>query len=168
MIREATQRDIINLRVLCTQVWLHSYAKEGIRDEISHFILDTFTDDFFEQRLNKAKYKIFVYEKEDHLIGCIIVNLKSTFESKINGYEVSTLYVQEHFQGQGLGKEMLVHISKEFGETFWLSTWVYNTQAINFYKHLGFEDIGEIKFLLGSELHENRVLAVKNILDKVV
>ncbi len=26
MIREANETDILNLRVLCTQVWLHSYA----------------------------------------------------------------------------------------------------------------------------------------------
>ena len=87
-----------------------------------------------------------------------------TFENKINGYEIDTLYVQEHFQGQGLGKEMLLQMAKYFGDTYWLSTWVYNLSAIAFYKYLGFEDIGKIMFHLGDELHENRVLAVKNIL----
>jgi len=166
MIREANETDILNLRVLCTQVWLHSYAKDGIRTEISNFILNTFTNDYFEQRLNKSKYKIFVYEIENHLVGCVIINLKSTFENKINGYEIDTLYVQEHFQGQGLGKEMLLKMAQNFGGTYWLSTWVYNLSAISFYKYLGFEDIGKIMFDLGTELHENRVLAVKNILDR--
>ena len=62
---------------------------------------------------------------------------------------------------------MLLHVARKYGDTFWLSTWVYNTPAIAFYKHLGFVDIGEIKFKLGNESHENRVLAVKNILVKV-
>ena len=166
MIREANVSDILNLRVLCTQVWLHSYAKDGIRDEISHFILNTFTTEYFEERLNKSKYKIFVYEIDKHLVGCVIVNLKSTFENKTNGYEIDTLYVQEHFQGQGLGKEMLLKMAKYFGDTYWLSTWVYNLSAISFYKYLGFEDIGKIMFHLGDELHENRVLVVKKILNR--
>ena len=164
MFVEAKHNDITNLRVLCIQVWLHTYAKDGIRDEISQFVLNTFTNKYFESMLDKTKYRLFVYKKQNHIVGCIIINLKSTFENKINGYEIDTLYVQEHFQGQGIGKKMLLEVASLFGDTFWLSTWVHNINAIEFYKYLGFEDIGQINFELGEELHENRVLAVKNLL----
>lgn len=166
MIREAKEKDISNLRALCIQVWLHTYAKEGIRDVISSFVLNTFTSEYFQNLLDKSKYKVFVYELNKHIVGCVIVNLKSNFKDKSNGYEISTLYVQEHFQGQGLGKKMLLEMANKFSDNFWLTTWVHNTDAINFYKYIGFEDIGKVNFELEDELHENRVLAVKNILKK--
>jgi len=59
-----------------------------------------------------------------------------------NGYEIYTLYVQEHFQGLGLVKTMLYEMIKNYGDNFCLSTWVHNTPAIEFYNYLGFKDIG--------------------------
>jgi len=164
MIVEATKHDILNLRVLCTQVWLHTYAKLGVRDEISKFVLNTFTHEYFENMLESNAFKIYLYKQDNHLIACVIANLESSYKSSDNGYEIDTLYVQEHFQGLGLGKILLYEMAKNFGDNFWLSTWVHNTPAIEFYNYLGFKDIGEIKFRLDNELHENRVLAINNLL----
>lgn len=44
MIRVARKQDAINLAVLSMQVWLETYAQEGIRSEYSHHVLNTFTE----------------------------------------------------------------------------------------------------------------------------
>ncbi len=162
MIREANKNDCINIAALSIQVWLHTYAIDGIRTEMSKYAICTFTEQYFSNLLSDNKYKILVYEKENHLLGYIIVNLESYFENDINRYEVEKLYVQEHFQGRGIGKKLLEEINIRFGSKYWLSTWVYNKKAIEFYKHLGFEDIGKIYFELEGEKHENRVLQFCN------
>ncbi len=161
MIRNAKKSDSINLAALSIQVWLHSYATDGIRSEISGFVIRTFTELYFNQILNDPKFRILVYIKNNHLVGYVMINLESYWKDKKNGYEIDKLYVQEHFHGNGIGRQFLSEIEIQYGGSFWLSTWVNNDKAIGFYKHLGFIDIGYTYFELNNERHENRVLAFK-------
>ena len=162
MIRRANKNDSINLAALSIQVWLHSYATEGIRKEISDFVIGTFTEQYFKDLLNNPSYRILVFIKEDHLVGYIMANLESFWQDQSNGYEIDKLYVQEHFQGQGVGRHLLSEMAAQYGGTFWLSTWIHNKKAISFYKDFGFIDIGHRYFELDKELHEHRVLAFKS------
>jgi len=161
MIRIANKNDCQNLAALSIQVWLHTYATDGIRKEISNYVLSTFTEQSFVDLIEAPNSEIYVYIKKENLLGFIVVNLESFFKQESNGYEICTFYVQEHFHGQGIGKNLLNEIKKNHGEIFWLSTWVHNTEAINFYKKYGFKDIGSVYFELGDELHENRVLSYR-------
>lgn len=163
MIRVAKKSDCQNLAALSIQVWLHTYAIEGIRKEISDYVLNTFTEQYFVDRLKRSNYKVYVCVENNNLLGCIAVNLKSFYKKEANGFEICTLYVQEHFQGQGIGKGLLNEIKNNHGNLFWLSTWVHNTDAIRFYLKYGFKDIGSIDFELGDELHENRVLSYTGV-----
>lgn len=164
MIKKATNNDIRNLQTLCIQVWMHTYAKDGINNKISDFVLDTFSFEFFKNKIDDKNFEIYTYTIENMLVACIIINKSSKYKNISNGFEISTLYVQEHFQGQGIGKKLLLEIAKKYGDTFWLSTWVHNYDAIKFYKKIGFEDIGKRFFRLDEEKHENRVLSIKNML----
>jgi len=159
MIRLANKNDCQNLAALSIQVWLHTYATEGVRKEISNYVLTTFTEKYYVNLLETATYRIFVHVEKDNLLGFIVINLDSFFKNESNGYEICTFYIQEHFQGQGIGKGLLNEIKKNHGDVFWLSTWVHNNDAISFYEKCGIKDIGSIEFKLGDELHENRVLS---------
>jgi ribosomal protein S18 acetylase RimI-like enzyme len=162
MIREANQKDSINLTALSIQVWLHTYATDGIRKELSSFVLAEFTKEKFLSHINNPDYRVLVAIKKDHLVGYIMLNLKSYWKDESNGFEIEKLYVQEHFQGTGLGRKLLSEVIKRYGDVFWLSTWVENKNGIGFYKHFGFVDVGRLEFRLGeSETAENRVLAFK-------
>lgn len=161
MIRKAKKEDSLNLAVLSIQVWLHTYAASGIRNEISYFVLDTFTPAYFKNSIENKNYRVCVAIKDNHLVGYVTAHLTSFWQDESNGYEIDKLYVQEHFQGRGLGKRLLAEISTQCGGTFWLSTWKYNDKAIGFYKHLGFIDVGTRYFEFGGEAHENCVLAIK-------
>lgn len=159
MIRKARPSDCMNLATLSLQVWLSTYATQGIRDKISRYALATFTEQSFDELLSKPQCETLVYIKDEHLVGFITVDLSSTFGGDNNGYEITTLYISDHFQGQGIGRKLLNEIKARYGSSFWLSTWIKNEGAINFYRHLGFTVIGDLNFDLDGELHENYVLA---------
>jgi len=61
MIREAKPEDCVDLAVLSLQVWLHTYATKGIREKISRFALNTFTEKYFLDLLNRSENKVQVY-----------------------------------------------------------------------------------------------------------
>ncbi len=159
MIRKARKEDSINIAALSIQVWLHTYATDGIRRGISEFAIGTYTEQYFKELINNPDYRILVFIEEKHLVGYVMANLKSLWQDQSNGYEIDKLYVQEHFHGKGIGRRLISEMAARYGGRFWLSTWAHNWNAINFYKHMGFIDIGHKDFELEGELHENRVLA---------
>lgn len=164
MIRQAQKRDCINLAALSLQVWLQTYATGGLRLKISQYALSTFTELHFLEILHNKSCDIWVYIKEDHLVGFVAVNLASHFNNNdnANGFEVTTLYVSEHFQGQGIGRQLLDKVKEQYGLSFWLSTWIHNFKAINFYNNLNFSLIGQLNFNIDGELHENHVFSSVN------
>jgi len=158
MIKEAKLEDCQNLVALSIQVWLHTYALDGIRQAISAYVMSTFTESYYRDLLGNPDVRVLNYWHGENLVGFVVVNLTSRFGGDQSSYEVDTLYVQEHFQGQGIGRSLLKEIARLFGQAFWLSTWVNNRRAIDFYLHLGFSDVGSTHFELEDEQHENRVL----------
>jgi len=164
MIREANKEDSINLVALSIQVWLHTYATDGISEELSSFVLNEFTEEKFLSYINHPDYRVLVDINNDHLVGYVMMNLKSYWKDESNGFEIEKLYVQEHFQGTGLGRKLLSEVIRRYGDVFWLSTWVENKTGIGFYKHFGFVDVGRVDFKLSEdEIAENRVLVFKGL-----
>ncbi len=158
IIREIEKKDIRNLVALSIQVWLHTYAIEGIRKEISNFVLDHFTESNFEAVLDSTEEKLFVAIIDNHLVGYIRINLNAQ-SKEATGYEIVTFYVQEHFQNKGVGKGLLNFVWDLYHSNCWLTTWIHNTPAISIYKHLGFREVGYTYFDLDNEKHKNLILA---------
>ncbi|MEH6443650.1 MAG: GNAT family N-acetyltransferase [Oceanospirillaceae bacterium] len=153
MIRDAQEKDCINLAVLSLQVWLKTYAIEGIRTEYSQYVVSTFTELYFKDLLENPDYHLLVSAAEGVLQGFILINLQSRFESEANGFEIEKLYIHEKFTGKGLGRQLISNIEQRFGNRFWLYTWVENASN-EFYKHLGFRNIGRLSF----EFHHSTIV----------
>jgi diamine N-acetyltransferase len=164
MIRLANIEDAPKITVLAIQVWLDTYALDGVSSDIAEFLLEEFTVKKYIKKIQLTSHRVFVKIKDDHLVGFIVLDLNSTgYESNIFGeYEVETLYVQKNSQGQGVGSELLRLVITEIGSKFWLSTWINNTTSIGFYKHFGMKQVGITYFMLGGEKHENIALSNKD------
>ncbi len=161
IIRNVQENDFRNLAALAIQVWLHTYATDGIEDKISKFVLTQFTPEYFE-RIYKSKHQdLLVAIIDNHLVGFITIDLGSRCNiDDYEGYEVITLYVQEHFQGKAIGPQLLNAMMDKHGPKLWLSTWVHNDNAKMFYEKFGLKEIGTIPFNLQGEMHENIVFAM--------
>jgi ribosomal protein S18 acetylase RimI-like enzyme len=76
--------------------------------------------------------------------------------------ELQTLYVQAHFVGQGVGRQLLSVAEKTAfdlaGMPLWLTVNAHNSQAIGFYMRQGYTKQGTTDFVLGDQRHENLVL----------
>ncbi len=165
MIRKARVTDCKNLAALSIQVWLNTYARDGLNDVVTDYVLNTFTQQYFKEKLSQPSYQLYVYVENDHLLGFVAVDLcsfcKGDVGGKNSGYEVETLYVQNRQQGKGVGRALLEYISAQHDDCYWLTTWVGNVEGLGFYRHIGFEDIGVSYFELDGQQHENRVLMYK-------
>ncbi|MBW3628606.1 MAG: GNAT family N-acetyltransferase [Gemmatimonadetes bacterium] len=77
--------------------------------------------------------------------------------------EIQRFYLDGRRHGRGLAGRLMdaaIGTARELGaEVVWLSVWEHNTRAVRFYEKSGFGDVGEVKFLLGTDLQRDRVMA---------
>jgi len=163
MIRVATVADASNLAALSIQVWLHTYAKSGLRGALSDYVLAEYTPEKISRCLRDENQVFIVHEKNAHLVGYLRLLLDSPCPTDPNSrIEIATLYVQEHFIGRGVGSELLEYIlefcRKREIPAVWLSVNHENVRAISFYEKHRFQRNGSIFFHLENEQHENFVL----------
>ncbi|WP_211443407.1 GNAT family N-acetyltransferase [Collimonas humicola] len=162
LIRDATAADCMSLTALSIQVWLHTYATDGVSDDLAREVLSTFTPAYFHDLIGDPDYRLFVDVNEENLLGYILLDLDSPCAAEnYGGVEVDTLYVQEHFHGRGIGRALLDHAVRDVGARLWLTAWAGNARALGFYKTYGFADIGMTWHEFEEQKYENRILALQ-------
>ncbi|STR45819.1 GNAT family N-acetyltransferase [Iodobacter fluviatilis] len=157
--RPATAADAQNLAALAIQVWLHTYATSGIRQDISAYVLSAFTPDKFTTLINDPRYQLLITEINQHLVAYAQIDFASEDQPEFGSVELQTLYVQEAFTGQGLGSKLLAYCEEIIADrTYWLSSNSNNHRAIAFYARQGFVQHGVTYFEFGGNQYENKVL----------
>jgi GNAT superfamily N-acetyltransferase len=161
--RTARSDDALCLGVLSTQVFLDTYATQGIRPAVAREALALHSVAIYEALLAESGVTILVAECADHLVGFSQVGdgvgnkqLPSAAPS-----ELKRLYVQERFAGRGVGRDLLRQAEKAAAargaEMLWLTAWEGNARALQFYPRCGYEDLGGTVYAFGGEDYPNRL-----------
>jgi len=166
LIRAAEISDVNNLTVLKQQVWIATYAVEGIRTEFSTYVLSEFTSDkLLETILDKNKI-LLIAEIDNHLVGCVEVNLRCDCPVDLvqDQPEIAVLYVLERYTGVGIGLKLLTEALSELKEkdfkAAWLTVYHKNERALKFYTKNNFRIVGITSFEMDGNQYENKVMMV--------
>ena len=164
--RVAEADDALCIGVLGMQVFLDTYATEGIRPAIAREVLEGLSPERIEAIILAPNHAFIVAEINDHLVGFAQVGLRTSHElvARPEAAELQRLYVQERFTGRGLGTRLMreaeAFISSTQGAaTVWLTAWVGNERARSFYPRRGYAEVGSTQFVFQGEAHENRLYA---------
>ena len=163
-IRFGAAEDAECLAVLAAQVWLHTYATDGISTEIAEYVLAHITPEKYAQLLRDAGTQVFVAMHTTNVVGLAVVRFDMPCPDHPDlAAELQTLYVQEHFLRQGVGSLLLAAAEalarRRANSRLWLTVNVHNSRAITFYDRKGYTKVGTAYFVLGTERYENHVLA---------
>jgi diamine N-acetyltransferase len=74
-IRQAISTDFEDLAVLATQVWLHTYATDGISPAIARYVLDVLSVSKFATLLTQENSAVLVAEVDGNTAGYAVVNM---------------------------------------------------------------------------------------------
>ena len=165
LVRAARPEDALCLSVLAMQVFLDTYATDGIRPQIAREVLSSYSEASFSAAIAAANSHIEVAEIKGHLIGFAQVTFNAGHQLAPAGVpaELLRLYVQEPFTGAKLGTHLLGRaedIARQRGATvLWLTPWVHNHRALAFYARRAYTDYGLTYFTLEGASHQNRVFA---------
>lgn len=165
LLRPARADDALCLSVLAMQVFLDTYATDGIRPAVAREVLSTYSTAAFQAALGARDTVVVVAERQAHLVGFAQVTMGAAHELAPPGApaELLRLYVQEPFTGRRLGTRLLQAAEQAAldrgAQLLWLTPWVHNHRALAFYARRGYADHGATWFRFEGEAHENRVFA---------
>lgn len=164
-LRAASAADANRLAVLATQVWLDTYATDGIRETIAAEVLRSFSPPTVGALIAEPAVTFVLAENSGHLIGFAqwTAGAGHALINGVNPAELNRLYVQQRAAGRGVGTLLLQSAERaarsQGVDILWLQAWVHNDRALRFYAKHTYVDLGSADFRMGDEVHENRVLA---------
>lgn len=164
-IRRAEASDALCIAVLGTQVFLDTYATDGIRPSLAREALETLSPGAIAELLGESATRFLVAETCGHLVAFAQLTAHAEHErvSFASPTELKRLYVQERFAGRGLGKALLgrAEAAARAGGAggVWLAAWSRNTRALGFYASQGYRELGSTLFTVQGEQHENKLFA---------
>jgi ribosomal protein S18 acetylase RimI-like enzyme len=162
--RRGTPDDALCLGVLAMQVFLDTYATEGIRPDLAREALSGYLPKAFARRLGDRDTTFVLAEHAAHLVGFaeVVLDRELPVASAGHGAELVRLYVQRPFKRRGVGTALLARAEALAAECsaacLWLTAWSGNAAALAFYVALGYEDIGVVSHVLQGKAYENRLL----------
>jgi len=165
LLRPAVGDDALCLSVLAMQVFLDTYATDGIRPTLAREVLGAYSQAAFSAAIADPGSAIVVCELKQHLIGFAQVTLGARQEQAPAGAqaELLRLYVQEPFTGRHVGTRLLVRAEQlaagAGADVLWLTPWAHNRRALAFYARRGYAEHGCTWFTFEGESHQNRLLA---------
>ena len=163
LFRPAEPADALCLGVLSTQVFLDTYARQGIRPAVAREVLAQHSVAAYEALLADAGMTILVAECAGHLVGFSQVREAAGHPQVPTeaASELRRLYVQENFTGRGVGRDLLRHAEKAAAacgaDTLWLTAWEGNARALQFYPRRGYEELGMTVYTIEGEDFPNHV-----------
>ncbi len=151
------------MAALSVEVWMTTYAQDGVNKLYAEYALSTFTPKAFTDWFENPNQKIFVAETDVGVVGYLRLDGNATLPSHKGAvFIIQTLYVKESFTGKGLGqklmKEAIRYCAQQGGRSLQLHVLYSNKRAIAFYENVKFGVIGETYFELGEERHLNYVM----------
>lgn len=161
--RRARAADTLVLSTLATQVFLDTYATQGINDALAREVATVYSAEVFERRLRDADVELLLVTSGGYTVGFVDMAFATHCPVPgVRGAEVFRLYVQRPFLRRGLGRKLMARAEASARargqEALWLTAWAGNHGALAFYQSLGFRDIGTTEYVIDGVGHENRVL----------
>jgi ribosomal protein S18 acetylase RimI-like enzyme len=159
--------DALCLGVLATQVFLDTYATEGIRPSVAREVLEHLSTDALSSLLADPATVFIIAEAAGHMIGFAQITLGAThaLAGPEASAELSRLYIHESATGKGLGTRLLRRAESLVAErgvaALWLTAWAENQRALAFYSSRGYEDLGADLYDYEDDRYEVRIFARK-------
>lgn len=164
-LRIGTPDDAAVVSALSIQVFLDTYATDGVRPDLAREAFREYSEQAFLARLCVPDRRFVLAEKEGALLGFAELDCASR-EAPVpglHGLELVRLYVQPQAQRTGVGSALLAESERTarslMAPSLWLTAWEGNARALAFYARSGYADVGATTYEFEGREYGNRVVA---------
>ena len=162
VVRRATAKDASCLSVLASQVFLDTYATDGIDQDLANEVTSLLSVRAFVDRLARRGVELHIGERAGRMVGLLDLDFAAAGpDAMAAGVEVARLYVQGPFQGRRIGRTLMAFAEQRAAAAgrpgVWLTAWAGNHRARAFYAALGYRDVGATPYVIEGKAYENRI-----------
>jgi diamine N-acetyltransferase len=163
--RLAVPGDAVTVAALAVQVFLDTYATEGVRPDLAIEAFETYGVEAFAKRLAEPPRAFILAETGTGLVGYaeVLLSPLPAPAGGLTGAELVRLYVQPAAQRHGIGRALLSRMEQAVAAAnlaaVWLTAWEGNFNARAFYSRLGYADVGATTYTFQGNDYPNRVIA---------
>ena len=142
------------------ETFMEPHGKSASKADVDAYINNTFNEKVFYTELSNPEniYHLIYHENKIAGYSKIILNTPNINITDQNVTKLERLYLLKAYYGKNLAQELFnfnIQLSKKNNQKgVWLTVWIENHRAINFYKKIGFKIVGNSDFVV-SDTHTN-------------
>lgn len=166
--RRATELDATVIALLGRVTFNESHENfVNDKKEFKAYLNKSFTVKQLKTELKDANNFFWLALKDDLPVGYakLVINSKSEFITSDSVCRLERIYVLNEFLHLKIGKELQKLVFEKATNLkfnwIWLTVYIKNYIAINFYTRSDYETVGSIDFPIGNRIYENTVFAKK-------
>ncbi|MGX6428872.1 GNAT family N-acetyltransferase [Levilactobacillus yonginensis] len=163
-IKQCTVADLKQLQAISRTTFTDTYGAVNTPADLEEYLEEAYNDDQLLAELRQPTTQFDFIYVENALAGYLKLNWGPT-QSEHYGddlLEIERIYILPAFKRQGLGQQFYQHAiatAQKLGkQAVWLGVWEHNPAAQKFYQQMGFEQIGDHRFQLGSDPQRDLIL----------
>ena len=157
LIRRARPSDAEELAILAERTFRKTFEAGNTQKDMELHCQASYSTDTQLQEILREDWITLVCEYESKLIGYAQLRWEAfpPCVNSIHAGEILCLYIDEPYHGKGFAQALIHKCFAEFAaqgsDIVWLGVWEHNPRAISFYRKLGFTEVGEHIFQVGSD-----------------
>jgi diamine N-acetyltransferase len=157
VIRQCAAGDLDALRDISWRTYDQTFRAMNEPAAMDAYLASAFDSERLRMELANPDSAFYFLYVDGELAGYLKVN-RAGAQTDLNdpdSLELERIYVDQPFQGRGLGRVLIekgMEIGRQGGKTsVWLGVWERNARAIRFYEKAGFRKAGTHAFVMGDE-----------------
>jgi ribosomal protein S18 acetylase RimI-like enzyme len=142
---------------------MDTYATNGVNFDLANEVTSVLSKESFLNRRERETVELFVAAHAGYMVGFMDLDFVSTCpDATVSGVEILRLYVLQPFQRRKVGRTLMTlaeeRVRSAGHKAIWLTSWVGNLRARDFYRNLGYKDVGATQYVIEGQEYENRIL----------
>lgn len=152
-----SENDLQVLIEISIKTFIAAFEKQNNPEDFKAYMSKAFNKEQLKKELLHPNVSFYFVYKENVLVGYFKLNKKEAQTEPFgdNSVEIERIYVLEEFQGQSIGKHMLIQIiemaKQERMHFVWLGVWEMNAAAIRFYERYDFLKFDTHPYYVGND-----------------
>jgi ribosomal protein S18 acetylase RimI-like enzyme len=163
-IRKATVKDATIVASFGARTFEEAFGSQNTKEDMEAYLSSNFNEERIRSQLSDESSNFLLVYKENRLIGYSMLHAGDAPDavSGLKPIELVRIYIDGIHKGKGHGSRLMEACVQAAAETdhdvIWLGVWEKNESAIAFYRKWGFEKVGIIEFILGSDVQHDFIM----------
>jgi diamine N-acetyltransferase len=165
VVRPAVAADASELSELAERTFRDAFSDLNTPENMDLHCAAAFSPAAQAAEIANPAIHTVVAESTGRLVAFAQVHLHSeppAFVSVSPSVELHRIYVDQAFHGTGLARALMAYALEKAEEqgaaAVWLGVWEHNPRAIRFYQRLGFAEVGDHVFVVGTDPQRDLVM----------